>query len=468
MRRFKTPNRGQLMLLPPNLNDWVAENHPARFVVDFIANLDLSDFYNSYAEDGQPPYDPAMMLSILLYANMRGISSSRKIECALCDDIGLRFIGGGLQPDHDTIAEFRVRHRSRMKNIFVSCVQLAVKAGAVGLTHVAIDGTKIRANAAQDARKSDKQVLAEIQQIERFVGKYLDNADKVDQQEDMQFGKGNNGYLLPDFLKDEEQRKAWIKEQLGQLKVETKPETTKNDKGDDDEISSPRPKNKIEKKLQKLRKAKAVLEANERKRKEADPTGKRERDGDRKRGKPFVPKINITDPDAGVMLFRDLGCQDGYNGQIAVDNEAGIIVAADLTQDANDLRQLAPMLRQTQQNTGWLPEHVSADTGYFNLQQMEDLRFKSVEFYIPPRARSKKEGDHTKSECMREKLETDLGKAIYAARKAIVEPVFGAIKHARKFRQLLGRGQEMTKAEWWLVCITHNLLKLHKMGAAPA
>ncbi|OQR26823.1 hypothetical protein BWR15_30750, partial [Pseudomonas sp. T] len=276
------------------------------------------------------------------------------------------------------------------------------------------------------------------------------------------------GYLLPDFLKDEEQRKAWIKEQLAQLKTETKSESTKSDDNDDDdENGKPRPKKKLEKRLARLYKAKAALQAAEQKRKQADPTGKRERDAERKRGKPHVPKVNVTDPDSGVMPFRDIGFQDGYNGQVAVDNESGIIVAADLTQDANDLRQLAPILSQTEQNTGWLPEHVSADTGYFNLQQMDDARFKSVEFYIPPRAKGPKESDSTKSERMREKLETDIGRVLYAARKTIVEPVFGAIKHARKFRQLLTRGKEMAKAEWLLACTTHNLLKLHKLGVRP-
>jgi transposase len=463
MRRFKTPNRNQLMLFPPNLNDWVSGNHPARFVVDFVETLDLSRFYAKYGEngDGQPPYDPKMMIAILLYANMLGILSSRKIERVLEDDIGFRYITCGLKPDHDTIAEFRRSHCTHLKDVFVACVRLGIKAGMIGLTHVAIDGTKVQANAAQSARKTKEQVEQEIQHLERLVGSYLDDSERIDHEEDKQFGKGNNGYLLPDFLSDPDGRKEWIKKELEELKPRPEQEKTRGKEPPESPATR-----KLKKKLKGLRRAKAALEGKEKKRKEEDPTGKRERDAQRKRGTPYVPKVNTTDPDSQTMLFREGGYKDGFNGQIAVDNETGMIVAADITQDANDVRQLSPMLLQVQANTEWLPENVSADNGYFNLEHMGDRRFKSVEFYIPPRARSKSESDTSKSEQMRNKLETDIGKAVYLARQAIVEPVFGVIKHARKFRQFLTRGKEMVKAEWMLICTAHNLLKLHQSGLA--
>jgi len=466
MRRFKTPDRGQLMLFPPNLNDWVGDEHPARYVVDFVETLDLRGFYAEYGDsgEGQPPYDPKMMLAILLYANMLGISSSRKIERLLTDDIGFRFIAGHLTPDHDTISDFRQRHARRLREVFIGCVNLAVKAGVVGLNHVAIDGTKVRANAAQTAKRTEEQLRQEIEQIKKFVGDYFGECDRVDQQEDEEFGKGNNGYLLPDFLKDGDARRKWIKEQLEEMGAQFQEQPRHESK----KVEQEKPKNtKLKKKLERFRKAKAKLEEKERKRKEDDPTGKRERDAERKRGTPYVPKINVTDPDARTMLFNEGGYKEGFNCQIAVDSEAGIIVAADVTQESNDLRQLAPMLLQTQSNTGWLPDHVSADTGYFNVKQMEDPRFKSVDFYIGPRAKGATEGDRSKSERMREKLETELGRALYAARKSIVEPVFGAIKHARKFRQVLTRGKMMVTGEWNLVCAAHNLLKLYKLGVVP-
>ena len=464
MRRFKTPNRDQLMLFPPNLNDWLGDNHPAHFVVDFVETLDLSKFYEEYGEsgDGQPPYDPKMMVAILLYANMLGIFSSRKIERVLDDDIGFRYITSGLKPDHDTIAEFRHRHRNHLNDVFVGCVRLGVKAGIIRLNHVAIDGTKVQANAAQSARKTREQLQQEIKYVKSLVGSYLDDSDKIDQEEDRQFGKGNNGYLLPEFLADPECRKEWIKQGLEELNAQAEPK----EPGDDEEPPDSPTNKGLKKKLKRLRKAEAALEEKEQKRKEEDPTGKRERDAQRKRGTPYVPKINVTDPDSRTMLFRDGGYKDGFNCQIAVDNEIGMIVAADVTQDGNDARQLSPILLQVQANTDWLPDNVSADTSYFNLEQMEDRRFKSVEFYIAPRARGKNEGDRSKSEQMRTKLDTYIGRAVYAARKVIVEPVFGAIKHARKFRQFLTRGKDMTKAEWTLICTAHNLLKLYQFGLA--
>ncbi len=164
------------------------------------------------------------------------------------------------------------------------------------------------------------------------------------------------------------------------------------------------------------------------------------------------------------MLFSDGTYKEAYNCQIVVDDEAGVIVAADVTQDANDMRQLLPMVLQVQTNTGWLPDNVSADNGYFRLVHMEDPAVKSVEFYIPPRVRGVTEAHDTKSERMREKLETPLGSALYSTRKAIVEPVFGAIKHARRFQQMLTRGKSMVTAEWLLSCTAHNLAKMFNAG----
>src|SRR5580658_10116935 len=172
MRRFKMVNRDQLLLLPPSLNDWVSANHPARFVVNFVETLDLAGFYSAYDSDkgGQPPYDPGMMLALVLYGQMLGISSSRQLERAVLEDIGFRFISGNASPDHDTIAEFRDRHRQRLREVFESAVQLAVKASIVRLGHVAVDGTKIRANASKAKRKTREQLQQERDRIKKLVG----------------------------------------------------------------------------------------------------------------------------------------------------------------------------------------------------------------------------------------------------------------------------------------------------------
>ncbi len=471
VRRFKIPNRDQLMLFPPNLNDWVGPNHPARYVVDFVENLDFTAFYAEYGDgpEGQPPYDPRMMLAVLLYANMLGITSSRKIERMLNDDLGFRFIVSDLRPDHDTIAAFRDRHRTNLQEVFAASVRLAMKANIVQLNHVAIDGTKMSANAAQQAKKQKNELDEEIRLIKSSIGNYLEEAAAVDKAEDEEFGKGRNGYLLPDFLQDENARKQWIKEELAKLKDEASTAPGKEEE-EEEQQQPPRTLTKSEKKLikkmGKLEKARQALEDKERKRKEEDPTGKRQRDNERKSGKPYVPKINVTDVDARTMMFNDARYREGYNCQIAVDADCGIIVAASVTQDANDLRQLEPMVLQVEKNAGWRPSNVSADTGYFNVQHMEKL--KNTEFYIPPRKRAPKEAPTSKAEHMREKLEGSLGRAIYSMRKTIVEPVFGMVKHARGFRQFSLRGKEKVSAEWNLICTSHNLMKMFNQGVAMA
>lgn len=478
MRRFKSPNREQLMLFPPNLNDWLAVNHPARFVVDFVDTLDLSPIYSEYEKgggDGQPPYDPKMMIALLLYANMRGIYSSRRIEAAIDDEIGFRFIANALRPDHDTISEFRNRFSSFLKDVFISSALLALKARAADMKHVAIDGTKIRAKASRDQRKTNKELELEIKQISQTVTDYFHEFHKTDVAEDQRFGKEQNGYLLPKFLEDPETRKEWMTDELAMIEQMLAKESEKTDEDqvendhDDDDKRPPTKKaiRRMNRRLKRLRAAKEALEAKEKKRKEADPTGRRERGDAQKRGSEYVPRINTSDPDARTMRFKD-GFNDGYNCQIAVDSQSGIILASSVTQDANDVNQLDPVLSQIKENTHRFPNAVSADTGYFNIKQMEDDRFRDIEMYVAPRKPRENEGPNTKSAKIREKLATEIGKKMYSARKFIVEPVFGAMKHARKYREFITCGLRMTTAEWHLQCTTHNLLKLYKLWVLPS
>ena len=460
MRRFKAPNREQLMLFPPNLNDWIDDKHPARYALSFVEKADLSAIYATYNQvgDGQPPYEPRMMVAILLYASMVGVYSSRDIERKLNDDIGFRFIAGNLRPDHDTIADFRQKHRKTLQSMFKLSVKVAMRSDLISLAHVAVDGTKVRANASLAKTLPQKQ-LDEL--IGKTVGAHFDEACRVDAEEDKKFGKGNNGYMLPDSLASQEALDAWMQQQIDEVLQEEASSSSSSS-------SNPEPKapSKKDKKLEKWRKAKAALEEKERKRKEADPTGKRERDATRKRnGKPYVPKINVTDPDCRTMLFAaGQGHQPAYNCQIAVDSDHGLIVSALITQEGNDIRQLAPVLRQTRENTEWLPSNVTADNGYLNFGDIESPEFASVEFYVAARAAMGKDGPDSKMERMRQKLATELGRQIFSKRKAIVEPVFGILKHARKVRQFLMRGREKVEAEWNLICTAHNIWKLHKLG----
>lgn len=461
MRRFRTPDRDQLMLMPPNLNDWVSEKHPARFALAFVEKADLGSIYGQYNAqgDGQPPYDPKMMVAILLYASMCNIRSSREIERKLSDDIGFRFLAGQLKPDHDTLADFRQRHHRALKELFQLSVKIAVRSELVTLAHVSLDGTKVRANASRSKVRTQQQLDSEIA---RLVNSHLDEAQKIDTEEDKKFGKGNNGYLLPDSLASEGALNDWMEQQIADV----------GDEDDDDnegEGGGSKATDKLSARLEKLEKARTELNEKERQRKEQDPTGKRERDANRKRGRPYVPKVNVTDPECRTMLFPDgQGYREGYNCQIAVDQDHGLIIAESVTQDGNDLRQLEPLLRQTRLNTGWLPSVVTADSGYLNFEQIESREFKPVDFYVAARERSVSESLESNSEKMRQKLETEVGAQIYARRKAIVEPVFGILKHARKFRQVLMRGKSKVQSEWSLLCTAHNVWKLYRLGVTLA
>ena len=212
MRKYKSNNRDQLLLFPPNLNDWLPAKHPARFVVDAIQLMDLRAFDQAYESDkgGAPPYDPAIVLAVLLYGYMMGTTSSRKLERATINDIGFRFLTANQALDHDTIANFRATHSALITSIFPQVVQMAMKAGMVRLGHVAIDGTKVRANASKWNRKTRDELESERRRIREYLGQ----CDKEDEAEDREFGKGNNGYMMPEFLSDENARKQWIKEQL--------------------------------------------------------------------------------------------------------------------------------------------------------------------------------------------------------------------------------------------------------------
>lgn len=427
MRRYKQNDRNQLLLMPPNIDDWLPERHLARFVVETVDLLNLRDFHCVYESSGggQPPYDPAVMLALLLYGYMTGVVSSRKIEQATWTDVAFRYIAANLHPDHDTVAEFRRRHQVAIGRVFVQVVQIALQAKIVRLGHVSLDGTKIRANASKEKRRTKEQLERELKAIEEWFGKQLDEGERVDEEEDAEFGKGNNGYSLPDSLKTKEQRAEAIRDAL------------------------------------------QALEEQKAKQEKEDPDGRIKRVREQKKGKAEVPKVNTTDVDSRTMLFRHGVFDEGYNAQVVVDDDHGIIVAADVTQDGGDKRQILPMMLQVEENTGWLPDRVTADAGYFNEGQMTDARLKTIELYVKPKkqriVRAKllkpKFGDQ-----MRELMETPLAQALYRMRMTLVEPVFGAIKQARGFRQFSLRGIEGVRAEWALVCMGHNLRKLFKLS----
>jgi transposase/IS5 family transposase len=431
MRKFKRNDRNQLMVLPPNLNDWLPPDHLARFLVEAVDRLDLGLFYAVHedARGGPAPYDPEIMLAILLYGYMTGVYSSRKLEEATWTDIAFRFVATGLHPDHDTIADFRKRHEVAITRVFEQVVGIAMQARIVRLGHVSVDGTKIRANASKEKRRSKEQLENELKMLKSWIGKVIQEAERIDAEEDKEFGKGNNGYRLPNELKTPEQRAEFIEKALRELEEQQK-EQEKN-----------------------------------------DPDGKRKRAREQKKGGKEVRKINTTDFDSRTMLFRNGVFDEGYNTQIVVDDDHGIIVAADVSQNGGDKCELLPMVLQVGQNTGWLPERVTADAGYFSESQMTDARVRKVEFYVKPkkqkvmRAKSSKLtfGDH-----MRERMESPIARFLYQMRMTLVEPAFGAIKQARGFRQFKLRGLQGVKAEWSLVCMAHNLKKMFNLSPSLA
>ena len=450
----------QRLLLPPDMRDWLPERHLARFVDDLVDQLDLSAIYAVYqsADDrGRRGYHPAMMVKLLVYAYCVGKPSSRKIERATYEEVAFRVLSGDQHPDHDCIADFRKRHLKALGALFTQVLVLCQKAGLVKLGHVAIDGTKRAANASKHKAMSYGRMAEAESKLQQQVDRLLAEAERVDAQEDAQYGKGKRGDELPAELQRREGRLKKIRAAMAELEAEAKAEAE-----------------------HKAAEAKAKLQ--ERAQHEAE-TGKRVA------GKPpAVPDVeqakpdpktqrNFTDPESRIMPdgANKGSFMQGYNAQIAVDGEAQIIVAIDVVQAPNDKQQLSAMLQQVEQRVG-LPAVTSADAGYYGEQVIEALERPSMELWVPPDRQM--HGDPglrgtlparaSTTDWMRYKLRTTIAAALYRMRKAIVEPVFGQIKSVRGLRRFLLRGLANVQDEFRLIAFTHNLLKLHRHRAAQA
>jgi len=452
--RFRPFDPGQMLLLPANLRDWLPEGHLAQFILDLVPELDLAEIYAAYdgAKGGQPPLAPRMMTGLLLYAYCVGTVSSRKIERATHEQIPFRVLTSDQHPDHDTIAEFRRRHLMALSNLFLQVLQVCRAAGLVKLGHVALDGTKVRANASKHKAMSYGRMDAKIAQLQEQIAGLLDEAEATDQAEDARYGRGKRGDELPEELRFRQGR------------------------------------------LKKLREAKAALEAEAKARAAAEQARRVQEDRDRQdRGqkpkryrkpptKTPAPKAqrNFTDPDSRIMKDgATKSFEQCYNAQAAADGAAQVIVAADVTQQANDKQQLAPMVEQMIENLeGATPEKLSADAGYFSEENVACLGEKEIDGYIatgrqkhgtasPPAPRGRIPSDASVTERMARKLRTKKGRATYRRRKQIVEPVFGQTKSCRGLRAFLLRGADNVRAEWRLMCAGHNLLKLFRSGWRP-
>jgi len=454
-----------MLLLPALLHDWLPDGHLARFVAELVETLDLSAIYGKYEEGdgrGLAAYDPRMMVRVLIYGYCRGVASSRRIERATYEDVAFRYLAADEHPDHDTIADFRKEHLAALAQLFVQVLRLCQQAGLVKLGHVALDGTKVKANASKHKAMSYERMGETEKKLEEEVKALLEEAARVDAEEDGKYGKGKRGDELPAELQRRETRLAKIREAKAALEREAR------EKGE-------------------AEKARVEARVKEREQQEAERGrklgGRSPQAPDPEQAKP-EPKAqrNFTDPDSRIM--KDGATKEfvqAYNAQAAVDSEAQVIVAAEVTQEANDKQQLVPMLEQVKIVTGSQPQQVTADSGYFSEAQVTDRRLEGIDLWVAPDRQ--KHGEQvpvatgppvesppalsptlSPAQAMRHKLQTLPGQAIYKMRKAVVEPVFGQIKEQRGFRKFLLRGLLNVQAEWKLICATHNPLKLYRSG----
>jgi len=416
----------QDLLLPPSLRDWLPEDHLAYFVSDLIDQLDLSAITAVYEDEdrGYPPYHPVMLTKVLVYGYCVGVFSSRRIQRRLREDIAFRVLAAGNEPDFRTIADFRKRHLTALHGFFEQVLQMARELGAARVGRVAIDGSKVKANASKHKAMSYGRMRDKQKQLRDEVAQLLAQAEAADAADDAEYGADRRGDELPAELQRRESR------------------------------------------LKRIREAKRALEA--RAKDEAAATGKPVESA-----KPdSKAQYNFTDPESRIMKGPD-GFVQAYNVQVAVDAQQ-LIVGQAVTQDTNDKKQLMPMIRIVTEQSGDTPTQLLADAGYCSDENLAAIAETSIDAFIS--TRKQKHGARpgpcprgplpttaTRVDRMSRKLHTKAGAAVYAMRKAIVEPVIGQIKQARGFRQFLLRGIEKVQGEWSLVCTTHNILKLYRL-----
>ena len=380
-----------------------------------------------------------MMTKLLLYAYCIGVPSSRRIEKSTYDSIPFRVLAANQYPDHDTISEFRRIHLTALGRIFLQVLRLCRKAGLVKLGHVALDGTKVKANASKHKAMSYSHMQKKTDELAAEIARLLGEAEAIDAVEDVKYGKGKRGDELPEELRFREQR------------------------------------------LKKIQEAKQALEEEARQAAQAaQPAADKAKASSDVRPKPKAQR-NFTDPDSRIM--RDgatKAFEQAFNGQVAVDSEYQVIVAAGVTQECNDKHQVEPMVERMKANLGGLcPKQMSLDNGYYSDENVEFLREVGIDAYIatgrlkhgevpPPAPRGRIPKGLTTKERMARKLRTIKGRCTYAKRKEIAEPAIGQIKEARGFRRFLLRGLEKVDAEWLIICLTHNLLKLFRWSWQPA
>lgn len=430
---FRPWKTDEVWLLPPSVADFVPAGHPAHLIRDLVSEeLDLSAIMSAYTEvKGYPPYHPAMMVALLLYAYRNGVYSSRRIARGCEERLDFQAVTALNQPDFRTISEFRRRHLDALAGLFVQVLALCRKAGLAGLNHVAVDGTKIKANASKHKAMSHARMVEAEAELAREVAEWLARAQAEDAAEDAEHGSARRGDEPPEWMRDKQTRLARIRAARAELEAEARAAEAARPPPPLNPDGSPRP-----------------------------------RPGRTPKHEPGTPKPkaqrNFTDPESRIMKGRD-GFIQGYNAQAAVDADAQIIVAHRLTNNGSDQDALLALLDAVEQNTGAMPDEVSADNGFCSQANLEGLVARTVRGYVAVGRASKPDGG-TKGgklvQAMRTRLRQGGHRSRYRMRKYTVEPVFGQIKQARGFRQFLLRGIDKVQAEWALICTAHNLAKL--------
>ena len=429
----------QMLLLPQDLREWVSEGHLAHHVSDLVDALDLSPFYAPYEGDGRrnSPYDPRMMVKVLVYGYATGTFSSRKLAKKLEEDIAFRMLAAGNFPQHRTLCEFRRRHLKDFRAVFAEVVRLARGMGLAGLGRMSVDGTKVRANASKRKAMSYGRMAREERRLQAEIRALLKTAEAVDAAEDARYGEEVRGDELPEELKRREDRLAAIREAKARLEAEQR----------------------------------AMDDARGRK-----PGQKRNPKGGqpykRKYGEPDEKaQSNFTDPESRIMKTSSEGFQQSYNAQMAVEGENQLVVGTAVTDNASDQGQLVPMVDAVAETCGETPAQVLADTGYCNEPDLQALKERDIDGYVAlgregGTAPAVDADEHPAKARMAEKLESEEGRRRYARRKWMAEAPVGWIKEVMGFRRFSFRGLEKVQAEWTLVCLALNVKRLHTLQAA--
>ena len=450
MTRFVTVNRDTAYLLPPSVEDWLPKDHLARFVVDIVDQLDLSGLTRQYRGTGSAAYHPAVMLGLLIYGYATGVYSSRRIEAATYESIAFRYIAANEQPDHDSLCVFRKRFLKEIEALFVQVLCIARQMKLLKLGTIALDGTKIHANASRHSALSYGHAQKIEAQLEAEVKDLLARAEAADQE------PLPEGLSIPEELARREVRLAAIRQAKAQIEARA-----------------------AERDAQERLDYEAKMKARE---------DKTKRTGKKPGGKPPAPpspgvrptdQINLTDPDSRIMPATGKGFVQSYNAQAAVDTESMLVVAIDMAQVATDKQQVEPMLEvlaSLPEELGQI-EHLLADNGYFSAANVNSC----VEAQIEPLLAAGRDGHHPHWEDrfteppplaepasavdrMKHRLKTLQGRKLYGLRKQTVEPVFGIIKSVMRFRQFLLRGLAAARGEWTLVTMAWNIKRMAVMA----